>query len=106
LNYQGEDDSYDVEYGTDGMTLAITYMNATQGWVPTIDEAVTDVPIKLNTEGIFGFGYGSSYTAVTNLVSNVGVVGTDVTGVGTVRGHLAACGYGGDKGIFGFGSDD
>ena len=32
-----------------------------------------------------------------------GVVGTDVTGVGTARGYLAACEYGGDKGIFGFG---
>jgi len=43
-------------------------------------------------------------TAVTNLVSNTGVVGTDVTGVGTARTDLAACEYGGDKGIFGFGT--
>jgi len=41
---------------------------------------------------------------VTNLVSNAGVVASDVTGVGTARQGLAACEYGGDKGIFGYGS--
>ena len=46
-----------------------------------------------NDNGIFGFGYGSNYTAVTNLVSNAGVVATDVTGVGTARSYLAACSY-------------
>ena len=48
LNYQGEDDTALVEYGTDGLALAITYMDATQGWIPTIDEAVTDAPSKGN----------------------------------------------------------
>ena len=52
-------------------------------------------------EGIFGFGV---WTAVTNLVSNTGVVSSDVAAVGTARGYLAACEYGGDKGIFGFGT--
>ena len=93
LNYQSKDDTFTVEYGTDGMSLAITYMNATQGWVPTIDEAVTDVPIKLNTEGIFGFGSTGSDVSLTNLVSNAGVVATDVTGVGTGRSSLAACSF-------------
>ena len=41
---------------------------------------------------------------MTNLVSNAGVVATDVTGVGTARSNLAACEYGDDKGIFGFGT--
>ena len=40
---------------------------------------------------------------MTNLVSNTGVVGSDVTGVGTARTELAAAGYGGDKAIFGYG---
>jgi hypothetical protein len=31
-------------------------------------------------------------------------VATDVTGVGTAREQLAACAYGGDKGIFGYGT--
>jgi hypothetical protein len=41
---------------------------------------------------------------MTNLVSNTGVVATDVTGVGTARSSLAAAGYGSDKAIFGYGS--
>ena len=59
-----------------------------------------------NDEGIFGYGSPSSgvQTAVTNLVSNTGVVATDVAGVGTARSGIGACEYGGDKGIFGFGN--
>ena len=44
LNYQGQDDSYDVEYGTNGTAIRITYIDATKGWIPTLDEAVADVP--------------------------------------------------------------
>ena len=104
LNYQGDDDTFDVEYGTDGLVLGITYMDATQGWVPTFDEAVADVPIAGNDNGIFGFGTTGSFTAITNLVNSSGVVGTDVTGVGTAREAVGACEYGDDKGIFGFGN--
>jgi hypothetical protein len=43
-------------------------------------------------------------TAVTNLVSNTGVVAIDTTGVGTARFGLAGSGYGSDKAIFGYGS--
>ena len=59
-----------------------------------------------NSEGIFGFGVatGTKYNT-TNLVSNAGVVATDVTGIGTARYSGAACEYGGDKGIFGFGNN-
>jgi len=103
LNYQGQDDEYTVEYGTDGTALHIVYSGATNGWIPTLDKTVEDVPIKGNDNGIFGYGYTGSGTAVTNIVSNVGVVATDVTGVGTARWHLAATQYGGDKGIFGYG---
>ena len=91
LNYQGDDDSYTVEYGTDGMALGITYMNATKGWVPTFDEAVADVPSKGNENGIFGYGEGP--VSMTNLVSNTGVVASDTSGVGTTRQQLSACSY-------------
>ena len=47
--------------------------------------------------------FGSGYTAVSNLISNTGVVGADVSGVGTARDSLNSCSYGGDKGIFCFG---
>ena len=94
LKYQGDDDTFTVEYETDGLALGITYMNSTKGWVPTFDEAVADVPAKGNDNGIFGYGTTGSVTAITNLVTNVGVVGTDVTGVGTARNYFAACSYG------------
>ena len=103
LNYQGDADTFTVEYTTDGLALHITYMDSTKGWVPPLDDDVTDVPSKGNSEGIFGYGHTGSYTAVTNLVSNAGVVATDTSGVGTARQYLAACEYGGDKGIFSYG---
>ena len=40
---------------------------------------------------------------MSNLVSNAGVVSTDVTGVGTGRKASSACEYGGDLGIFAYG---
>ena len=58
-------------------------------------------------KAIFAFGATSSSagdnTAISNLVSNSGVVATDTSGVGTARYNLAAAAYGGDKAIFGFG---
>ena len=53
---------------------------------------------------IFGYGYSNAAVSMTNLVSNAGVVTTDVTGVGTARYILAAAGYGADKAIFGYGT--
>lgn len=59
-------------------------------------------------KGIFGFSEASisgvnTVTAITNLISNLGVIAADVSGVGTARYSAAAAGYGGDKAIFGFG---
>jgi len=85
LNYQGDDDTFTVEYTTDGQSVHIVYADATKGWIPISDDDVEDVPSKGNDEGIFGYGYGGSYSSLTNLVTNVGVVGSDVTGVGSVR---------------------
>ena len=56
------------------------------------------------SKAIFGYGYSTDYTAITNLVSNTGAVATDTAGVGTARNGLAAAGYGGDKAIFGYGN--
>ena len=53
-----------------------------------------------NDEGIFGFGGGCPSSSMTNLVSNTGVVSSDVAGVGTGRENLGACEFGGDQGIF------
>ena len=52
---------------------------------------------------IFGYGSTGAVTAITNLVSDTGVVATDTTGVGTARQGPAAAGYGSDKALFGYG---
>jgi len=105
LNYQGQDDSYTVEYDTDGETLNIVYSGATNGWIPLDDDVVADAPSPPPTQkAIFGYGYSGGNVSMTNLVSSSGVVATDVTGVGTARFALAAAGYGGDKAIFGYGN--
>jgi len=109
LNYQGDDDSYTVEYTTDGQSVNIVYSGSTNGWIPIEDDTVTDAPAapSLNEEGIFGGGGAATpELGVTNLVSSVGVVGTDVAAVMTARYELAACEYGNDKAIFGFGNTD
>ena len=56
---------------------------------------------------IFGYGLDASdsYLSVSNLVSNVGVVSSDTSGVGTARLALGGAAYGDDKGIFGYGTD-
>ena len=93
LKYQSDADTFDVEYTTDGQSVHIVYADATNGWIPISDDDVTDVPAKGNSEGIFGYGVTGSYQSLTNLVSNVGVMATDVSGVGTARQGPAACSY-------------
>jgi hypothetical protein len=63
------------------------------------------VEIVLGRRAIFAFGApDSGLTSVSNIVSNTGVVGNDVAGVGTGRYALGAAGYGTDKAIFGYGN--
>ena len=69
----------------------------------TISGGVSIVPPPPAYKAIFGYGYGTGYTGITNLVSVIGVVAGDTTGVGTARSYLAATGYGGGKAIFGYG---
>jgi hypothetical protein len=102
LNYQGQDDTYAVEYGTDGQSVHIVYSGATKGWIPTLDKTVEDAPSLGNSEGIFLWGDSGG----TNLISNTGVVSADTsTPAGAVAKQLAgATQYGGDKGIVAFGN--
>ena len=104
LNYQGNDDTYTVEYNTDGQSVNIVYSDATKGWLPLEDDVTADAPSPPPTQkAIFGFGTTGSVVSITNLVNSSGVVAADTTGVGTARNILAAAGYGGDKAIFGYG---
>ena len=102
-NYQGQDDTYVVEYSTNGEVVNIVYSDGTKGWIPQDDDEVADAPVAPPTQRAI-FGYGTGRTNITNLVASNGVVGTNVTGVGTERQSLAAASYGGDKAIFGYGA--
>jgi len=104
LKFQGNDDTYTVDYDTVGQSLNIVFSDSTQGWLPVSDDAVAFDHLPPPTQkAIFGFGIASSVTGVTNLVSSSGVIATDVSAVGTARQRLAAASYGGDKAIFAFG---
>jgi hypothetical protein len=106
-NFQGDPDTYTVDYDTAGQSLNIVYSDATKGWLPVSDDAVADVGVApLTQKGIFAFGNdGSGYVSVTNLCNSSGVIGNDVTGTGTARqGPGAGATYGEDKAIFAFGT--
>jgi len=100
-------------YGANPFYSSITNLVNNYGGVATDTTGVGTPRWLLAAAGyggdkaIFGYGFGdggvSGYHNITNLVSNVGVVSTDATGVGTARAALAAAGYGGDKAIFGYG---
>ena len=49
--------------------------------------------VPVSKKAIFGYGAAPPY-AITNLVSNTGVVASNTTGVGTARYYLAAASYG------------
>jgi hypothetical protein len=100
-NFQGEADTYTVDYDTVGQSLNIVYADSTKGWLPVSDDAVALVPSI--GKGIFAYGNSGSVTNLSNLVSGSGVVATDTTGVGTARQTLGGARYGTDKGIFAYG---
>ena len=60
----------------------------------TFGQGVSITPAPPSYKAIFGYGDSGARTAITNLVSNTGVVATDTTGVGTARYGLAAAAYG------------
>ena len=107
LNFQGDPDTYTVDYSTAGQSLNIVYSDATKGWLPVSDDAVADVGVA-PAQAIFAFGRNSSSAKVSlsNKVSTSGVIASDTTGVGTERFECAACSFGGDKGIYGYGTAD
>jgi hypothetical protein len=101
LNYQGDPDTFVVEYSTAGETVAIVYSGATKGWIPMDDDEVADAVTPPAGERAM-FVYGS--VAVFNILSNLGVFAADVTAAGTNRTRSGAANYGVDKGIVAFGS--
>ena len=106
LNFQGQTDIYTVEYSTSGEVLNIIYSDSTKGWIPQDDDEVADAPVAPATQkAIFAFGDTGSYTNISNLVGSNGVVGSDVTGVGTARQRMGAARYGTGTAIFAYGEN-
>ena len=107
LNYQGNDDTYVVEYTTSGQSVNIVYSDATKGWVPLEDDVTADATSPPPTQrAIFGYGTTGSVSSLTNLVNSSGVVATDTTKVGTARKGTASVRYGVGTAIAGFGNSD
>ena len=106
LNFQGEPDTYTVDYDTAGQSLNLVYSDATTGWTPSSDIVNALEAVAPNTtKGIFAYGVrSSSKVSMSNLVNINGVIASDVTGVGTARLGVGGVGYGGDKGIFAYGN--
>ena len=103
-NFQGEADNYTVDYSTAGQSLNIVYSDATKGWLPVSDDAVANVPVAPPTQrGIFAFGDTGSAVGMSNLMNSSGVIGNDVSAVGSASFQQAATTYGGDKAIFAYG---
>jgi hypothetical protein len=53
--------------------------------------------VRYRDKAIFGYGFsasGAGFYSLTNQVNSNGLLSTDTTGVGTVRGSLAAATYG------------
>ena len=97
-------------YNAQGIKVFINSWVTQTNWISDVIYDGTDMVLMNPLHRASGpstqkaiFGYGSA-TSITNLVSNTGVVSTDVTGVGTARQSLAAAGYGTDKAIFGYGT--
>ena len=105
-NFQGQDDSYTVDYATAGSSISIVYADDTKGWIPISDDATgitDDVPVT--QRAIFAFGVsGGTKLNNRNLVNTNGVVASDATGAGTARTAIGGTNFGGDKAIFGFGT--
>jgi len=113
LNFQGNDDSYTVEYTTNGQSVNIVYSDSTKGWLPLEDDVVADEPAPPPTQkGIFPFGYSyvvasdsSVYYGTSNIVNENGVMQADVSAVGGGKAQGAGATYGFDKGIHAFGNN-
>ena len=113
LKYQGDPDTYTVDYNTNGQSINIVYSGATKGWIPLEDDVTANEPVPPPTQkGIFPFGYSyvvatdsSVYYGTSNIVNENGVMQADVSAVGTAKAQGAGATYGFDKGVHAFGGN-
>ena len=60
-NFQGQSDTYTVDYDTEGQTINLVYADSTKGWIPTNDIANALTPVAPHTtKAIFAYGYNSA----------------------------------------------
>ena len=89
-------------YNAQGVKVFINSWVSQTNWISDVIYDGTDM-VLMNPlhrakgpgtqKAIFGYGYTGAGVSMTNLVSNTGVVSTDVTGVGTARYNPAAAGF-------------
>ena len=101
LNFQGDPDTYTVDYNTAGQSINLVYADSTNGWIPTSDITnALDHVAPPTQRALFAFGHnGSALISLSNIVDSSGGVGSDVSGVGTARRSGCGATYGLDKGI-------
>ena len=79
LNYQGQADTYNVEYDTSGQALRVVYSGATKGWIPTSDEVSennpTPPPYSLDFLVIAGGGGGGGHSGAPGFSAGGGGAG-------------------------------
>ena len=107
LNFQGDADTYTVDYDTAGQSLNIVYADSTKGWIPTSDIVNAFDHTGPTQKAVFAYGYGGGYLNTKNLVNSSGVIAADSTGTGATRDGCAIVTYGNDKAVnaYGYHSD-
>jgi hypothetical protein len=105
-----DDEMYSSPDGTTGLPMRLTqYGSATALKMTPTSWLISGSGLSavlITQRAIFGYGQTTGgRVSMTNLLTTTGVVGNDVTGVGTARAQHAAAGYGGDKAIFGYGNN-
>ena len=108
-NFQGDPDTFTVDYDTAGQSLNIVYSDATKGWIPVSDDAVANAGVAPVTQkAIMVFGSsdnGATATGISNLISSSGVVASDTSAVATAKLMMSAATYGFDKAVYAFGDN-
>ena len=106
-NFQGDADTFTVDYDTEGQGINIVYADSTKGWIPTSDIANAFDHTGPTQKAVFAYGYGGGYLNTKNLCNSSGVIATDSTGTGATRDGCAIVTYGYDKAVnaYGYHSD-
>ena len=115
INISGLGPKYLAFYTYNCLKVPINAYAAVAGWVAdcyydgeaiVMQQVITAdiVQFPPTQQAIVGYGYIQNpdfgYINRSNIVSNVGVVSSDISGVGTARAQLTAATYGGDKAMF------